>query len=48
MCLVAHAWSNKGPFAAGGYAAYRMCIDVERQATVDEMREILRKCAASR
>ena len=48
MCLAAHAWSNKGPFTAGGYAAYRMCIDVERQATVHEMMEILQKCAASR
>ena len=48
MCLAAHAWSNKGPFTAGGYAAYRMCVDVEREATVHEMMEILQKCAASR
>ena len=48
LCLVVEAWSSETPFGPGGSAAYRMCIDAERDATDDEMLAILRSCELSR
>ena len=44
ICLTVHAWSESKPFGGGGSATYKICADVGRKATTDEVIALILRC----